>query len=73
MKTKLQKLEKKEKIDSRKFVEKELRNFVKKFPEFRVCYEFNKSLYLIEITPREIFLHSDDDMKYGIDMCDRLE
>jgi hypothetical protein len=69
MKTK----EEREKINSKKFVEKELRKFVKQFPKFRVRYEFDGNLYLIEVSPDEIFFHSENYMKYGADICDRFD
>jgi hypothetical protein len=44
-------------MESKEFIEKELRNFIEKFPQSRVRYEFRElaNAYFIEVLPREVY------------------
>jgi hypothetical protein len=54
-------------------MERELKSFVKQFPEFRVRYEHSEDDYFVEITPGKIYFQSDDYMQWGCDICDRFD
>ncbi|MDR1130736.1 MAG: hypothetical protein LBK96_07145 [Prevotellaceae bacterium] len=59
-------------MNSAIFIEKELKNFVKQFPEFRVRYEHDVDDYFVEITPGKSYFQNEDYMEWGHDLWSRF-
>ena len=61
-------------MESKEFVEKELRNFIEKFPQSRVRYEFREfaNAYFIEVLPREVYSSNAEYMSWESEMWDKF-
>jgi hypothetical protein len=61
-------------MTSKEFVTQELGDFIKKFPQVRVRYEFHEmsNAHFIEVVPNDVYSLNEDYISWEIDMWDRF-